>query len=238
MILNDITKIKLGTLIFLINIPFLIIGYKNLGKKFIFKAIYSMSLFSILLSCFESLHKVMTDDIVLATIFGGIILGLGIGIIINRGACLDGTEIIAIILNKKIQLSTGQIILLFNIVIFSIAGFLFGWDRAMYSLLAYFISSKLLDLIADGMKEIKAVMIITDKEQDIADNIYKTLGRTCTFMKGSGLISGEKTVIYCVVTRMEIATIKDVIKNSDNSAFITISDVSEIIGMFKTQPKK
>lgn len=237
-ILNHITKIKLSKLIFIINIPFLILGYKQLGKKFIIKAVYSMLVFSTCLSYFESLNKEFTSDVVLATVFGGIILGVGIGTVINRGACLDGSEIIAIILNKKIQLSTGQIILIFNIIIFSLAGFLFGWDRSMYSLLAYFISSKLLDLIADGMKEIKSVMIITDKQQDIANNIYRQLGRTCTFVEGTGMISGDKTIIYCVVTRMEISEIKEIIKETDYSAFVTISDVSEIIGEHIKQSKK
>jgi uncharacterized membrane-anchored protein YitT (DUF2179 family) len=110
------------------------------------------------------------------------------------------------------------------------AGVLFGLDRALYSLMTYFITSRLVDYISTGLDQGKSVMIITDEGRKIADDIFKTLGRTVTLMKGEGMISGSKTVLYCVVTRMEISTIRKIIDENDYSAFMTVSDVSEIVG--------
>jgi uncharacterized membrane-anchored protein YitT (DUF2179 family) len=119
---------------------------------------------------------------------------------------------------------------LINIVIYCVAGFLFGADRAMYSLLTYFITFKVIDLVEEGMEQAKSVMIITNEGQQMADTIYNRLGRTVTMMDGSGLISGKKAVLYCVVTRIELHEIRRIIKDADYSAFVTISDVSEIVG--------
>jgi uncharacterized membrane-anchored protein YitT (DUF2179 family) len=162
--------------------------------------------------------------------FGGVILGTGVGIIIRFGGCLDGTETVAIILNRKKNLPVGQAVLAMNLVIYSAAGLIFGWDRAMYSLLTYFITSKVLDIIESGLDQAKAAMIITDDAQEVADKIYKQLGRTVTVMQGKGMISGQKSVVYCVLTRFEIRELKSIINSIDSSAFVTVSDVSEIIG--------
>ena len=127
-------------------------------------------------------------------------------------------------------LPVGQIVLGFNVVIYITAGFLFGFDRAMYSLLTYFITSKVLDIVENGINQAKAAMIITDHADDIVDQIYKKLGRTVTIMEGEGLVSGKKVVLYCVLTRFEIGALREIIEGLDASAFIAISDVSEIIG--------
>ena len=119
---------------------------------------------------------------------------------------------------------------IFNIVIFVVAGFIFGFDRAMYSLLTYFITSKVLDIVESGLEQTKAAMIITNDSEEISHQIYKRLGRTVTIMEGEGLVSGKKVVLYCVLTRFEIHELKEIIKEIDSSAFIAISDVSEIIG--------
>lgn len=149
---------------------------------------------------------------------------------IRFGGCLDGTETVAILLNKKYKFPVGKIVLVFNIFIFIIAGFLFGFDRSMYSLLTYFITSKVLDIVEIGMEQTKAAMIITNDSKQISREIYKRLGRTVTIMEGEGLVSGKKVVLYCVLTRFEIHELRDIIKSIDASAFIAISDVSEIIG--------
>ena len=115
-------------------------------------------------------------------------------------------------------------------MIYMVAGILFGLDRALYSLLTYFITSRIVDYISTGLDQGKSVMIITDEGRKIAEDIYKQLGRTVTIMKGEGLISGEKTIMYCVVTRMEISTIRKIIEENDYAAFMTVSDVSEIVG--------
>lgn len=229
MMLSQITKIKLGLLILLINIPFLILGLKQNGKIFLIKTSYAMILFSSLLSYFHNFNKI-TDDILLASVFGGILLGLGVGLIIHHGGCLDGTEVIAILLSKNSSISVGQVVLFFNMIIYSISSLLYGWDRALYSLLTYFISFKIIDMIDDGLNQAKAVMIITDKGETISSNIYKKLGRTVTFLDGKGLVSGKKVVLYCVITRTEVSELKKIIEDDDNSAFVTITDVSEIVG--------
>ena len=229
MILSNITKISLGLFIAVLNIPFVYIGYKHLGERFLAKAIYSMLLFAILLSLFHNIPE-FTSDKLLATVFGGFFLGLGVGVVIRFGGCLDGTESVAMVLSKKTNLSVGQVVLLFNLLIYMSAGFIFGFDRALYSLLTYFITFKIIDMVAEGFEQAKAAMIITDKSDNLADKIYKKLGRTVTIMDAKGLISGEKMVLYCVITRIEIPELKRIIHDEDNSAFVTITDVSEIIG--------
>lgn len=229
MMLSQITNIKLGILILAINLPFLALGWKNNGKIFLAKTLYAMIIFSLLLSYFNGFNEI-TDDMLLASAFGGILLGLGTGLIIHHGGCLDGTEVIAILLSKKSSMSVGQVVLFFNMIIYSVSSFLYGWDRALYSLLTYFITFKIIDLIDDGLNQAKAVMIITDKSETISENIYRKLGRTVTFLDGEGFVSGQKVILYCVITRVEVSDLKKIVEDDDNSAFVTISDVSEIVG--------
>jgi uncharacterized membrane-anchored protein YitT (DUF2179 family) len=227
-IINHLTKLPMGLVIVVLNIPFFILGYKQMGKSFVIKATYAMILFSVMLEVLEPVDA--TYDELLATVFGGIFLGLGVGLVLKCGGCIDGTEAAALLISKKTRLSVGQIILGINIVIYSVAGCLFGLDRAMYSLITYFITSKVVDMIETGFEQAKAVMIITNNANSIADNIYKRLGRTVTIMEGEGLISGKKVVLYCVVTRLELSELYKIIRADDNSAFVTVSDVSEIVG--------
>ena len=229
MILSQLTPLPLSLFILILNIPFVYIGYKNLGKRFLIKAIYSMIMFSIVLSLFHNIPE-FTEDILLATGFGGLFLGLGVGLVIRFGGCLDGTESVAMVLSRKTSLSVGQVVLIFNLFIYTLAGFIFGFDRALYSLLTYFITFKVIDMVAEGLEQAKAAMIITDKSAQLAQNIYNKLGRTVTIMDGKGLISGEKLVMYCVITRIEIPELKRIIADEDKSAFVTITDISEIIG--------
>ena len=227
--INNLTNIPLSILTVVFNIPFLIIGSRKMGKMFIVKSAFGMAAFSAFLQIFAPL-KNATNEYLLAVCFGGVLLGVGVGIVIRFGGCLDGTETIAILLNKKYKFPVGKVVLVFNIFIFIVAGFLFGFDRAMYSLLTYFITSKVLDIIENGMEQTKAAMIITNDAKEISNQIFEKLGRTVTIMEGEGLVSGKKVVLYCVLTRFEIHELKDIIKSIDSSAFIAVSDVSEIIG--------
>ena len=230
MIISQLLGLPLGVLTIVLNIPFMIVGYKRLGIRFLIKAIYAMIMFSVFLGVFEDM-KAVTEQEILVVVFGGVLLGVGVGLILRHGGCLDGTEIVAMLLSHKMEFSVGQIVLFFNIIIYGVAGFLFGPDRALYSLLTYFITSKIIDMVENGMEQGKSVMIITDHGKDIADKIYSQLGRTCTQMEGKGMVSnGKKTVLYCVITRVEVPAIKKIINDADVSAFMTISDVSEIVG--------
>lgn len=230
-ILNKIFDGSLGMIIFVLNLPFLILGYRFLGKKFVLKAGYSMALFSILLEVFSYYEPLISGDTLLATVYGGILLGVGCGIIIKNGGCLDGTEIIAIMFNRKSSVSVGQVVLCFNIIIYSAAIFFFGVSRALYSLLTYFITYKVIDMVSDGLNSAKAAFIITDDGRDIAKQILEKLGRTVTVLSGEGIVShGHKRVLYTVITRFEISILKDILDDCDDSSFVTVFDVSEIIG--------
>ena len=228
-ILFKLFTIPVSLLVLVLNIPFVFVGYKNLGKHFLHRTIYSMIIFSFFLSYSENVTP-FVDDILLATVFGGALYGIGVGMVIHFGGCVDGTESVAIVISKKTSFSVGQIVLFFNLIIYTVAGSIFGVDRALYSLLTYFITSKVVDFVSTGLQQAKAAMIITDKSTKLSKEIYDKLGRTTTAIRGKGLISGEKEVLYCVLTRIEVFELKRIVEEMDESAFVTITDVSDIIG--------
>lgn len=230
MILAHYLPVSLGVLMVLINLPFLLYGWRKLGHLFLLKVSYAMILFSVMTGVFAPLVNA-TYDVFLGTIFGGVFLGVGVGLVLRGGGCLDGTEIVAITLSRRFSFSTGQIILIMNVVIYSVAGALFGLDRGMYSLIMYVITSRVIDIVEIGFDSTKSVMIISDHGKELADQIYRRLGRTVTFLKGEGFVSNEtKDVLYCVVTRAEIHELKQIIHQTPGSTFSTISEVSEIVG--------
>ncbi len=228
-ILSKLSGFPVSLLVLILNIPFVYIGYRNLGRGFLIRTVYSMILFSFALSVFRYFEP-LTEQMLLATVFGGILLGVGVGLVIHFGGCVDGTESVALVISKRTSLSVGQVVLVFNLVIYFVAGMIFGIDRAMYSLLTYFITFKVIDFVSEGFEQAKAALIVTEKGTDMAKEIYKRLGRTVTVIRGKGLISGDKEVMYCVLTRMEIYELRHIAEEMDESAFITILDVSDIIG--------
>lgn len=236
-IVSKLTNIPLSILVLLINIPFVYVGFRNLGKGFLVRTIYTMGLFSLFLNLFHNVEP-LTEQILLATVFGGVLLGVGVGLIIHFGGCVDGTESVAIVISKKTSLSVGQVVLCFNLIIYTVAGFIFGLDRALYSLLTYFITFKVIDFVSEGLEQAKAALIVTSNGTALAEEIYKRLGRTVTFIKGQGLISGDKEVLYCVLTRIEIFELKKIVEEMDDRAFITILEVSEVIGEHIKSTKK
>lgn len=230
MMINYIGNIPLSVLIIVINIPFFIVGFKALGKRFLLHAVIAMAVFAGSLELFKGVESITSSEL-LAVVYGGVLLGFGVGTVLRYGGCLDGTEIAAMLISKKTNASTGLIIFMINIVIYGVAGILFGWDRALLSLLTYFISFKIIDFVEEGMEQARAAMIITEHAEELADTIHKQLGRTCTFISAEGLVSGsKKTVLYCVITRVEVSELKRIINEADVSAFVTISEVSEILG--------
>lgn len=225
-----LTKFPLGLFIFVLNIPFLFIGYKQIGKTFVISTLFSVTSLSIWVSVFHPIPG-LTKDVLLATVFGGIILGIGVGLIIRYGGSLDGTEIVAIIFDKRTSFSVGEIVMFFNLFIISSAGFVFGWDKAMYSLIAYFIAFKMIDITIEGLEEGKAAFIVSGKGEDIGEAIMARLGRGVTFLEAKGGYTRKpKTVLYSVVTRLEVAKLKRIINEIDENAFVTINDVNDIMG--------
>lgn len=237
-ITSYLTNLPLGIFIFSFNLPFLFFGYKKLGTNFILTSFYCITLLSITVNFFHDMTKV-TSDLLLACAFGGIILGIGLGIILRNNGSLDGTEIIAVSLNKKVSFSIGEIIMVINLFILGSAGFVFGWDRAMYSLLAYFIIFKTIDIVIEGLDESKSVIIISDKYEEIAQDIMEKFERGVTYIEGQGAYSGEnKKIIFCVVTRLELANLKNHILDIDPAAFISIENVHEVQGGLVKKQKK
>lgn len=224
-----LTHLPLGIFTFCLNLPFLFMGYKQIGKTFVLSTLFAIVCLSVGVSL---LHPIpgLTKDIFLAAIFGGIINGAGVGTIIRAGGSLDGTEMVAIILDKKSAFSIGEIVMFFNVFILGAAGFLYGWDRAMYSLIAYFIAFKVIDVVVEGIDESKAAMIVSDRYADIASALTDRLGRGVTLLKGQGGYSGiDTTVVYVVVSRLELAKLKSIVLDFDRDALITIGNV-EVAG--------
>ncbi|WP_160720970.1 YitT family protein [Bacillus sp. USDA818B3_A] len=228
--LSYITGWKLGVFLFLFNIPFIFLGYKQIGKTFALSTLYGIVILSITTTF---LHPVpaFTQDILLATVFGGILLGVGVGLVIRYGGSLDGTEILAILFNNKFPFSVGEIIMFFNLFILASAGFVFSWDRAMYSLIAYFVAYKTIDITITGLDESKSVWIISDNANQIGDAIMNRLGRGVTYLNGEGAYSGdEKKVIFCVINRLEEAKLKEIVTENDGNAFLAVADIAEVRG--------
>lgn len=229
MMLSHVTGVPLALLTIILNAPFVILGGIKLGRGFTARAVFSMATFSACVELFDGWANA-TGETLLAVCFGGVLLGLGVGIVIRGGGCLDGTEAVAILVSRKTNLAVGQMVLGMNIVIYGMAGILFGVDRALYSLLTYFITSKVLDMVESEMDQVKAALIVTDDATEICKQIYSRMGRTVTIMDGEGMLSGKKKVLYCVITKYEVRELREVIDSVDHSAFVSISDVSEIIG--------
>jgi uncharacterized membrane-anchored protein YitT (DUF2179 family) len=229
-ILAHLTGIKLGFLLFLLNIPFLVIGYKQIGKTFAISTLVGVTTMSIGTMLLHPI-PVLTEDPFLAAVFGGIILGVGVGLVIRYGGSLDGTEIIAILLNKKSVFSVGEIVMFFNIFILASAGFVFGWDRAMYSLIAFYIAFKMIDITIEGFEESKSVWIISDFYKEIGDALLARLGRGVTYLNGEGGFTGDdKKVVFCIVTRLEQAKLKSIVEEVDPTAFLAIGNIHDVKG--------
>jgi uncharacterized membrane-anchored protein YitT (DUF2179 family) len=225
-----VTKLPVGLFIWGLNLPFLWLGYKQIGKTFALSTLGSVTLMSVFVSL---LHQgpVLTDDLLLAAVFGGAILGLGVGTIIRNGGSLDGTEIVAIMLTRQLPFSVGEIVLVFNIFIFGSAAFVFNWDRALYSLLTYFVAMKTIDIAMEGLDESKAALIVSEQPDEVRDAIIDRLGRGVTEIEGKGGYTGEaRPVLYTVITRLELAKLKAIVLEIDPGAFVAIQDVHEVLG--------
>ena len=228
--LSAVTGLPFGMFLIVINLPFLFLGYKYIGKHFAIATTFFFICLSFWSNIFLPVLPV-TNDFFLAAVFGGIITGAGVGIVIRNGASFDGTEIVAIITDRKTVFSVGEIVMFINLFILSSASFVFGWDKAMYSLVAYFVISKMIDVVIKGLEETYAVMIVTSQHDEITDKLMKQMDKGVTLLHGEGGYSKEKRkILYCIVTRLEIDSLKSIVLDIDEAAFITINPVSDIVG--------
>ena len=172
MMVSYITKWNLGLLIFCINIPFILLALKNLGRKFVIQTFFATGMLAIATTILHG--RQATEDLLLATVFGGIILGFGVGLILRNNASLDGTEMISINLSKKLKIiSVGELLMFINLFIYMGAGFLYGWDRALYSIMTYYIASKVIDSVLEGLDKAKSVRIFSEYYKEIGNAIMK-----------------------------------------------------------------
>ena len=231
MMLSYLTHTQLGLLIFLINLPFLVLAFSKLGVRFVLQTLYAVSVLSIFTNVFH--WEIATKDPLLAPIFGGIILGTGVGLVLKNNASLDGTEIMSIRLSQKFSfMSVGQFLMGFNLFIYMAAGLMFGWDKAMYSILTYFIASKTIDIVMEGLNSSKSVRIVSEKYREIGKMIIKELDVSVTYIRSKGGYSGLDNVLtFCVVSRLELAKLKQLVKDIDPKAFLVIENVHEVEGV-------
>lgn len=230
MIAQHYLDLPLGIFIILLNIPFIYLGYKQIGTSFTVASIFGIIIMSIFTAIFHP-YPPLIDDPFLACIFGGIILGLGVGLVIRSGGTLDGSEMFSIFATKKLPISVGEMVLIINVVIFIISGFVFTWESALYSMISYFIASRVMDTVIEGINESKSVMIISKEYRQMSECIQNQLGRGVTLLKAEGGYSGDETkVIFCVITRIEEATLKEIVTNIDKNAFLSIGNISEVAG--------
>lgn len=228
--LSHIFQIPLGILLTLLNLPFLVIGYKQIGKTFALSTLFAVIVMSIGTQLLHPVNPITVEPL-LAAVFGGVILGVGVGLVVRYGGSLDGTEIVAILVAKKLPFSVGEVVMFFNFFILSGAGFVFGWNNAMFSLIAYYIAFKMIDVTLEGLDQSKSVWIISDKFRDIGEALTERLGRGVTYLDGEGGFSGEnKKVIFVVITRLEEAKLKSIVEDWDSDAFVAIGNIHDVKG--------
>ena len=241
MLLSDVLGFPLAILIFFINLPFIAVGYWQIGKLFALKSTLAIAGLSLCLA-FVSFPDV-TPDKLLTAVFGGLFIGAGIGLAIRGGAVLDGTEIAALLISRNSHLlKVGDVILIFNIFIFLAAMYFLGVESALYSILTYITASKTIDFILHGIEQYTAITIISTEHEAIKQAITNRLHRGVTVYKGSGGLgshgetSEERDILLCVVTRLEIGSIKNVVFEIDPTAFVTTHSLSEVDGGLIKKP--
>ena len=229
MIASHITKWNLGLLILILNTPFIIMAFKKMGGKCVVQTAFANIILAVFLNIFH--HYKVTHDLLLATVFGGIILGLGVGIILKHEGSLDGTEMLSLVVSKKLGVSVGEFIMGINVFIYLAAGKVFSWESAMYSIMTYFIASKVIDTVMEGFNSSKSVRIISDNASAIGEQLIERLDISVTYLQGIGGYTGQdKDLIYCVISRLELPKMIDIIKEIDPKAFVSVVDVHEVYG--------
>lgn len=231
MILNYVTGWNLGLALLCINLPFICLAFTKLGKYFVLQTFFAVSMLAVATNIFHHFHYVITNDVLLATIFGGIILGTGVGTVLKSEGSLDGTEIMALVMSKKFGFSVGEIVMGFNVFIYAVAGLVMTWNSAMYSIITYFIAYRVIDAVLEGLNSSKSVRIISDRAEEIGQTLISDYDISVTYLDGIGGYSKQpKKLIYCVVSRLEMSKLKEVVSQYDPAAFLSVVDVHEVYG--------
>ena len=229
-ILHYLFNFNISMTYLVLNVPLVIMGYKLIGGKFIVKTFYGTAMTSLAFRVFQNYLGPM-DDKLIASIFGGLIIGIGLGTIFVGGGSSGGADILVKILNKYFDIPVGKAFLALDSFVLSVLGILFGRDIFMYTLVGLFISTKAIDFIQDGVDKAKALMIISNKSEEIKNEIMKQTGRGVTIINArGGYTNDNKEVLYCILGRYEVTTVKRIVKNIDRKAFMSISEVSEVLG--------
>lgn len=241
LLVSELTNFPLQILLVVINIPFIIIGFTQIGKPFAIKSIVAIIGLALAITFIH--YPVITSDKLLVAVFGGFFIGLGIGFAVRGGGVLDGTEVLAIYLSKRTGLTIGDIILIFNIIIFSFAAYMLSIETALYSILTYLAASKTVDFVIEGIEEYMGVTIVSSHSDEIRSMIIEQLGRGVTIYNGKrgfgkhGHTLNPIDIIFTVVTRLEIAKLQSEVNKIDPNAFIVMNSIKDTKGgMIKKRP--
>ena len=241
LIFRHLFDIPLSALVVLINIPFVILAFSTVSRSFAIRSIVAIILLA--LSLYFIPFPLITEDKLLIAVFGGFFLGLGIGLSIRGGAVIDGTEVLAVFINRKTVLTVGDAIMIINIIIFGISAYVFSMEIALYAMLTYLAASKTVDFVIDGIEEYMGVTIISDFHEDIRMAILEKMGRGCTIYDGKKgfAMRGEPlestNIVYTLVTRLELAKLKTEVDKIDPKAFLVMQPIKEARGgMIKKRP--
>jgi len=230
LIIRTLTGYNLSYLIILINIPFVILGFKQIGKGFAIKTSVAIVALALLLSILP--FEPITHEKLLIAVFGGLFLGGGIGLAMRGGCVIDGTEVLALYISRNSMLTVGNTILILNIIIFAFAAIFLGIETAMYSILTYLSASKTVDFVVNGLEQYTGVTIISDKNEEIKAFIIDKMKRGVTIYKGEGGygIKKEIDILYTVVTKLEMSKLQGEIRQIDQDAFVVQQQIADIKG--------
>lgn len=233
LLISEVSGINIALLLLLVNTPFIIMGYKIIGKQFAIKTALAISLLAITVVTVN--FPEVTHDKLLVSVFGGFFLGAGIGLSIRGGAVLDGTEVLAIAVSKKLRTTLGDIIMFLNVLIFSVAAYLLSIEAALYSMITYLSASKTLDFVVEGIEEYTGITIISSHHEEIRQMIITEMGRGVTIYTGKGGYgkrgdSRDMDILFTVITRLELSKMNAEIEKIDPNAFIVTSSIKDTKG--------
>jgi uncharacterized membrane-anchored protein YitT (DUF2179 family) len=228
---SQLFGLPLGLLIAILNIPFIWLGYKQIGTRFAVFSVLGIASLAIGTSLMHHIPIIVQGDALLITVVGGIIIGFGMGLALRNGGALDGIDMLAVLLARRLPFGTSDLILFLNMFVFIVVSFVFGLKGAILSAIAYFIASKVIAIVEEGLSGSKTFKIITTKPELMIEAIREELGRTATYKEVYGGFSNEQfKEITCVINRLEDSKIKEIIRNIDKNAFVTVYDVAEVKG--------